>query len=284
MPVSRQRLCVNLVHVLFGVYIWETFTSFDFEWMLFYGKKKCRWPLVLYVLNRCCTCTALIVTLFVISNGQAHCREAFRAMDFLTHLALVLASLTLAIRALAVWSWNKMIMVSIVSFVVARLSVCIYHTLAIKINDVPGVGCVMPGQVDPSRTAIYIAAVVFDWAILSLTVYKLKMRMRAISLVPVNKCSCLRILLFKQGMIYFVLAFLTNLFVVILSNLHLDMNILLGAASCSAVVCSIAAGRLARWLYNNDCNQQLIISVNSLRTLPTAPLSRIKDNMDATLT
>ncbi len=36
----------KLVFVLFGVYVWELFTTCDFEWSLLSGRRRFRWPLV----------------------------------------------------------------------------------------------------------------------------------------------------------------------------------------------------------------------------------------------
>lgn len=36
----------KLVFSLFGVYLWELFVTWDFEWCLLTGRRKFRWPLV----------------------------------------------------------------------------------------------------------------------------------------------------------------------------------------------------------------------------------------------
>jgi hypothetical protein len=46
--LSLQRLDVflKLTFSLFGVYIWEFFVTWDFEWSLLIKRRKFRWPLV----------------------------------------------------------------------------------------------------------------------------------------------------------------------------------------------------------------------------------------------
>jgi hypothetical protein len=37
---------LKLIFALFGVYTWELFMTWDFEWSLLSGRRKFRWPLV----------------------------------------------------------------------------------------------------------------------------------------------------------------------------------------------------------------------------------------------
>ncbi|KAI9510316.1 hypothetical protein F5148DRAFT_1180575 [Russula earlei] len=41
----------NLIHVLFGLYLWEFCISFDFDHSFISGKRKYRWPLVTHSIS-----------------------------------------------------------------------------------------------------------------------------------------------------------------------------------------------------------------------------------------
>ncbi|KAG5654460.1 hypothetical protein H0H81_001959 [Sphagnurus paluster] len=44
--VKDSDIFSKLILALFGVYIWELFTTCDFEWSLMSGRRRFRWPLV----------------------------------------------------------------------------------------------------------------------------------------------------------------------------------------------------------------------------------------------
>ncbi|KIM46553.1 hypothetical protein M413DRAFT_65449, partial [Hebeloma cylindrosporum] len=51
---------VKLMHSVAAIYMYEWLISLDFEWDFISGKKRFRWPMIFYFLNRYCLLLALI--------------------------------------------------------------------------------------------------------------------------------------------------------------------------------------------------------------------------------
>ncbi|KAH9003685.1 hypothetical protein EDB86DRAFT_2826269 [Lactarius hatsudake] len=49
---GNEAALVNFLHCLDGVFLWEFFTTLDFEWDYITGRRKFRWTLLLYSLSR----------------------------------------------------------------------------------------------------------------------------------------------------------------------------------------------------------------------------------------
>jgi hypothetical protein len=43
---------VNFIHCVVGVFLWDFFTTLEFEWEYLAGRRKFQWTLVLYSLSR----------------------------------------------------------------------------------------------------------------------------------------------------------------------------------------------------------------------------------------
>ncbi|KAJ8089654.1 hypothetical protein PM082_014915 [Marasmius tenuissimus] len=242
----------KFLHVLFGVYIWEWATTLDFEWDFLSGRKKFRWPMIFYFYARYAVLVSFVAIIGVgTQNHPVNCDTVYAFVTIPGTTALGVDSLNLAIRTMAVWGNDR--------FVVGGLSVLLAGQFAAIVRSVPitvrgsyveGTGCVIISAQAEIFATLYIVTMVVDFVILSLTAYKTYVEYRY------NYHSGLIKLIFRDGLTYFVVVFLSNLFAVILSLLNLNPIMAVVADAPAAIFATIGACRLVRRLHRyTDASQ-----------------------------
>ncbi|KAF8887539.1 hypothetical protein BD779DRAFT_500497 [Infundibulicybe gibba] len=234
----------NFMHALLGLYIWEWFTSLDFDWQYISGKKKFRWPLIFYFLNRYCLLFALIgIAIALNITTEINCQGLYTFNQLFGNAAIGLASINLSLRTMAVWSQRWYIVIPLVAVILGHWSL-ILHGVLLKARWNPAIGNCEIIQTETQILSItFIYSMVFDLLVLSLTAWKL--------LYPATGRSRLVTLIFTDGLIYFAIAFLANLIATIfmLLNLNPVMSIIANvpAAIASTIVACRAVRRLTRY-------------------------------------
>ncbi|CAL1708517.1 unnamed protein product [Somion occarium] len=96
----------KLVHVTAGLYFWEFFTSLDFDWTFLTGKRRLKWPTVVYFLNRYCFLAALISLMYaqdITTTVQIDCRVVYDIVQVTGNMSVGLSSMTFALRTAAIY-------------------------------------------------------------------------------------------------------------------------------------------------------------------------------------
>ncbi|KAF9535170.1 hypothetical protein CPB83DRAFT_872986 [Crepidotus variabilis] len=257
----------KMAHVIFGVYLWEWLSSLPFEWDFVTGRKKIRWPLIFYLINRYSLLVFLVLQLTMFdapSDRPFNCGKIYQIGYLFGQVALVTASINLTVRTIAIWS-NIYVTAGLGLIVLANcvlVSVEIYYSTAMWI---PGIGCVpnAPYQVDMWLRASFIYSVAFNLLVLALNLYKLSVGMGSFGptqpqlyINPLKGTSRIAQLIFTQGLIYFFIAFLTDLVSIVFLTLKLNIAMSTIAVSPTLVISSIAACRSVRTLANFHHNNQ----------------------------
>lgn len=239
----------KLMHVLLGLYIWEWFTSLDFDWSYIRGKRQFRWPLVFYFLNRYCLLFALIgIAVALNVTTEIDCQGLYTFNQVFGNLAIGLASVNLSLRTIAVWSQKWFIWVPLVLVIMGHWSLLL-HGVLLKAAWIPEEGGCTITETDNKLLAVsFIYSMAFDFTVLLLTAWKLVIN------APSSKAmgrSRLVVLIFGDGLIYFIIAFMANLIATIfmLLNLNAVMSIIFNvpAAIASTIVATRAVRRLAKF-------------------------------------
>ncbi|KAH0580894.1 hypothetical protein J132_10763 [Termitomyces sp. J132] len=232
----------KFIHCLLGLYIWEWFTSLDFDWKYISGKKTFRWPLIFYFLNRYCLLFALIgIAIAMNVTTQINCQGLYTFNQCFGNAAIGLASINLSLRTMAVWSQKWYIVVPLILVILAHWSLLL-HGILLKASWIPGQGCVIVSTDNKLLAITFIYSMVFDLIVLCLTGYKL--------LSGPGKSSRLVSLIFKDGLIYFAIAFLANLIATIFMLLDLNAVMSIIANVPAAIASTIVACRAVRRLSN----------------------------------
>ncbi|KAH8829306.1 hypothetical protein DL96DRAFT_1597609 [Flagelloscypha sp. PMI_526] len=257
----------KFLHVLLGLYIWEWFTSLGFDWQFISGAKPFRWPLIFYFLNRYCLLFALIgITISLNVSTPIDCQSLYTFNQCVGNASIGLASINLSLRTMAVWSQKYYVVIPLVIVILGHWSFLL-HGILLKAQYFPGQGCVIT-QTDSKILAItFIYTMVFDFVVLCLTAYKL--------FLGSGQRSKLIELVFKDGLIYFVIAFLGNMLatVFMLLNLNPVMSIIANvpAAIASTIVACRAVRRLLQFTSTSGVERFASSTQGSTLAFRTSP-------------
>ncbi|KAF8068973.1 hypothetical protein FPV67DRAFT_1652344 [Lyophyllum atratum] len=232
----------KFMHTLLGLYIWEWFTSLDFDWQYISGKKTFRWPMIFYFLNRYCLLFALMgIAIALNVTTEIDCQGLYTFNQCFGNAAIGLASINLSLRTMAVWSQRWYIVVPLVGVILGHWSLLL-HGVLLKAAWVPGQGCVITSTDNNLLAITFIYSMVFDFVVLSLTAFKL--------LFGSRNSSRLVTLIFSDGLIYFAIAFVANLIATIFMLLNLNPVMSIIANVPAAIASTIVACRAVRRLSN----------------------------------
>ncbi|KAJ7588220.1 hypothetical protein C8J56DRAFT_1050280 [Mycena floridula] len=235
---------------VFGLYFWEWFITLDFDFAFICGRRKFKWPMIFYFYARYAFFAALVESIFVLNNGrQVNCQALYVTILLLKHSALWASSVSFC--RMMLWECSHRIMVIIVPLIAFHMvAVCLSSTLhlggmwseaklrcvALKVSHFGVFGV----------ASLYVYTVVLDFIILCLTSYKLLYgdgaRIR-IKRIPIS------MLLFRDGLVYFVVVFIVTLFPVVYLMLNPNAAMVIGVQVIAGTA-TIAAGRAVRRLYN----------------------------------
>ncbi|KAJ7588930.1 hypothetical protein C8J56DRAFT_1078182 [Mycena floridula] len=227
----------NVVAAVFGLFFWEWFITLDFDFGFICGRRKFKWPMIFYFYARYAFLAALVGTIFVANDSrQVNCQALSMTILLLKHSTLWASSVSLSIRTMTLWEYSRPIMIIILPLIAFQMAaVCVSSTWDLKVmwSEVASAqGRCIPLNISFFRIAVlYMYTVVLDFIVLCLT------------LIPIF------MLLFRDGLVYFILVFIVTLISVIwlivdhITAMAIGMHIVPGTAT-------IAAGRAVRHLYN----------------------------------
>lgn len=234
----------RFMHALLGLYIWEFFTSLPFDWAFISGKKKFRWPLIFYFAGRYFLLFALIgIAIALNVTKPVNCQALYTYNQVFGNAAIGLASINLSLRTMAVWSQAWYIVVPLVAVILGHWSLLL-HGILIKAAWIPGSGCAITNTDNKLLAATFFYSMAFDFSVLTLTAWKLAF--------PLNREKQSRIvqLIFHDGLIFFIIAFLANLLATIFMLLNLNAVMSIIANVPAAIASTIVACRAVRRLSN----------------------------------
>ncbi|KAH9956269.1 hypothetical protein BC827DRAFT_1139822 [Russula dissimulans] len=232
----------NLIHVLFGLYLWEFCVSFDFDQSFISGKRKYRWPLTFYFIGRYSLLAALIGIIIALNvRSELNCQSLYTFNQCMGNIAIGMASINLSLRTVAVWGQKWYIIAVLISISLGHWSLLL-HGILLTAAWIPGQGCVITSTDSKLLSATFIYSMVFDFTVLILTALKL--------VRPSGTKSRLVNMMFSDGLYYFIIAFLANLIATVFMTLNLNAVMSIIANVPAAIASTIAASRVVRRLAN----------------------------------
>ncbi|KAF9534927.1 hypothetical protein CPB83DRAFT_879195 [Crepidotus variabilis] len=174
-----------------------------------------------------------------------------RLVKALSNLSLGLASTNLAIRTLAVWDFNRCLLVMVIILIGGHWIFGLAQAWSYKASWIPGSGCVPRQSRFILSAALSIYSVCFDGLMLILNAYKLGFRTSPdlrVMVVATGRKRTLTSLVIFHGSSYFIISFLINLclIIVILLDLPVGAGSLVGVST--AVINTVTACRAVRSL------------------------------------
>ncbi|KAH9974539.1 hypothetical protein BGW80DRAFT_146035 [Lactifluus volemus] len=107
---------VKLWHAFGGIFLWEFFTTLDFEWNVIRGRRPYRWTIWIYSLTRISTLLVVILNMIAFDASRPiHCQLVVTFQLILAHLAVASASLLIMLRVIAIWNRNRTVLALAIS-------------------------------------------------------------------------------------------------------------------------------------------------------------------------
>ncbi|KAF8838785.1 hypothetical protein BDN67DRAFT_906753 [Paxillus ammoniavirescens] len=248
--VTDSLIFTKLLHALMGLYAWEFIMSLDFEWAILTGKKRFRWPLIFYFAGRYLMLFAMIGALIGVDTPvEIDCQALYVFNQLAGNAAVGLASINLSLRTIAVWSKNKWIINILVLIILGHWAI-ILQSIPLSATWVPGVGCSIAESNPTIPAATFIYSMCFDFVVLCLTAYKLAWNPRRTGSSALH--TKLVRMIFTDGLVYFIIAFLANLTAAIFMILDLNAVMSVFFNPPAAIAATIVSSWAVRRLYNFD--------------------------------
>ncbi|KAH8119016.1 hypothetical protein DFH11DRAFT_1562450 [Phellopilus nigrolimitatus] len=199
--------CLNLL--LTGMYIWEMLLTMPFDLSFLTGKRQLRWALAPYFVCRYSQLGSLIsFQIMTLNKSPINCQALAIMLILQGNLAIGCVSLCLAIRTIAIWMQKKVIL-AILGLAGLVQWALIFRDIAIRRAhwDDQTRACVIGSEFPTDLLLIYFPSMAFDLLVLVLS---------TIGLFGEGSIrSQLQKMLFRQGLLYFLAAFTSNLIPVI---------------------------------------------------------------------
>ncbi|KAJ7598061.1 hypothetical protein C8J56DRAFT_883359 [Mycena floridula] len=207
----------KFLHSLLGIFAWEWLVSLDFELAFLFGKRRFGWPMVFYFYGRYAMLGGLVGFVFILDvKNEINCQAAYTALQVIGNTALGVASINLSIRTMAVWSYHRYVVGTLIILILGHFGIILRSVFNSKSTWVDGAGCVTSQVQSTIFAAMYIYTMVLDLIILVLTAYKLGYQENG------RYRTAISTLLFRDGLFYFVVAFVGNLIAVVFSLVNLN--------------------------------------------------------------
>ncbi|KIK46563.1 hypothetical protein CY34DRAFT_390158 [Suillus luteus UH-Slu-Lm8-n1] len=243
-----SMIFLKFMHALLGLYLWEFCISLDFDWAVMTGKTRFRWPLIFYFAGRYLLLFALIgIAIALDTPSEINCQALYAFNQLAGNAAVGIASINLSFRTIAIWSQNIWLVILLVLAIIGHWSLILQGILLTAVWR-PGVGCTITYSNTTILAATFIYSMCFDFVVLCLSAYKLAwMPMRSGTNGAPTRLSRM---LFSDGLIFFFIAFGSN--VIATTMMVLDLNAIMSVIFNvpAAIASTIVASRVVRRLTN----------------------------------
>ncbi|KAH9958708.1 hypothetical protein BC827DRAFT_546707 [Russula dissimulans] len=238
--ISRDFLVmVKLWHTLDGLYIWEFFTTLNYEWSIIRGNRPYRWTIWVYSYTRVSTLLTLIVHMISFNTSRRiNCQLTITSEIIFANTATASASLLIVLRVIAVWNKNKIIYLISMSAWIANAS-CLIHDI-VRLRGVWSTVlnvCMVPNAVDSKLNLM--VSLCTDTVLLLIMIFGL---FRLFS--DHRGASSLGRLLWTQGLVWLLLATFAYTLPVIFFWLNLNVPFNLMFQTPALVILSTSATRM----------------------------------------
>ncbi|KAF9482278.1 hypothetical protein BDN70DRAFT_875194 [Pholiota conissans] len=265
---------VKLMHSLLGLYAYEWFISLDFEWDFITGRKKFRWPMIFYFANRYLLLFAMIgIAISFDMTTEFNCQTLYTFNQLAGDAAIGLASINLSIRTMAIWNLNKYVVGGLILIILGHWSL-ILQGVQLTAVWVDGAGCQIIKTNNKILAAIFIYSMCFDLTVLLLNLYKLLGKGAGVASNLTSRSRLVH-MIFADGLIFFIVAFLANLIATVFMILSLNsiMSVIFNVPA--AVASTIVACRAVRRLTNFTSAGAELYGGTTSNQHPTSQTSRM---------
>ncbi|KAH9974570.1 hypothetical protein BGW80DRAFT_1559605 [Lactifluus volemus] len=242
--VQEMWAVVMLWHAFCGIFLWEFFTTLDFEWSVIRGNRPYRWTIWIYSLTRIATLMAVILQIVQLNvYTPINCQLWIIFELVFGYFGLACASLLLTIRVIAIWNRNKIILALSTTVWITNVAFLIQGVARIRSVWIPEERCTLPNSDTTKLNAIAMLAT-DTMLLLMMLAGLLHLRLQGGGMFSLGD------FLWKQGLIWFLLAAVAEIppTVFLILDLNAALNDMFQIPAL--IVLIIAATRMYRSLIN----------------------------------
>jgi hypothetical protein len=239
----------NLGHVCAGAYVLDICVAFlDYDWAIITRKRPWRHTMILYFLCKYTMFFAIIGMLIALNTTtKIDCQALYTFNQFFGSSAIGTASTLLMFRTIAIWNKNWFVMIPLILISLGHWSILMYSVTSVHSAFVPELKtCVVLSTGNQHKNLalnlVYLYTMFVDLTVLVIS---------TIGLLLTPGRSSLWKLLFKDGIIFFITAFIANALAatVLLLDLNPAMNLMFSipAACLTAGAAARSYIRLSNW-------------------------------------
>jgi len=246
----------KLWHTIDGLYIWEFFTTLDYEWCVIRGRRPYRWTIWVYSLTRVATLLAVILNMIGLDvTNPINCHVWVTFELIFAYTAFAAASLLIVIRTIAIWNRNKIIFFIAMSVWWTNVSFLIQGIVRLRSSWEPAQGtgtcAVLNTEISKANIVTTLCTDIILLVIMLVGLFRLRLQ--------VSNPSSLGRLLWTQGIIWILLAAVAEVPAAVFICLNLNDPLNLMFQTPAMVTMSIAATRMYRSLIDfssSDISQE----------------------------
>jgi len=240
---TNMLALVKVWHAVDGIFLWEIFTTLDYEWSVIRGRRPYRWTIWVYSLTRIAGLMSVILNLVGMSaSAPLNCQLWISFQLFFCYTSGAAGSLLIVLRIIAIWNRNRFVMMTSLGLFGTNVAFYIQSVARIRVKwDDAKLACV--NENTRINTLNLIVTVVTDISLLILMlVGLLRMRYHAGSKFGLSQ------LLWNQGLLWLLLATAAEVppAVFILLNLNDQLNVIFQQPAL--IIMAIAGTRMHRSL------------------------------------
>ncbi|KAH9984722.1 hypothetical protein BJV77DRAFT_164879 [Russula vinacea] len=273
---------VKLWHLTDGVFIWEFLSNLDYEWDVIRGRRPYRWTIWVYSVSRWTTLMAVILNIVGFdATTKINCQVWITFFAFFAYLAFITASLLIVLRVIVIWNRAKIIFAIAMGMWMTDISLFISGLIRLRAEWSPQANTCILVNFDSTKSTVIVSCVSDIGLLLVMLIGLLRLRLDR------DGAFVLGSFLWKQGLIWFLIATVSEIpsLVLVLLNLNVPLDLLTQIPS--TVIATIAATRMYRSLVNFgssdislESSRRTRRSVSELRVRSgPIPLSRMEGSV-----
>lgn len=227
--VASYQVFMSVSQVSIGAYIWEAVSSVGFEWSLLTGKRAFKWPMLIYFYCKWMLVFAFIGMLIALNiKSEINCQALYNFNQFAGNSSLGASSTLLMLRSIAIWQRNRYVTIGFLIVGAGLWGVQMHGVTTVRATwDHTQNTCSVDSVTGPYLTLVYLYTMFTDLVVLLVT-------LAGLSWSPGR--SGLWRMLWEQGIMFFLVAFVANLLpaVMLLVNLNPVINLMFSIPAIAA--------------------------------------------------
>jgi len=118
-----------------GIFLWEFFTTLDYEFDIIRGHRPYRWSIWIYSITRAATLMAIILNLIDLNTmTPINCQIWLTFELIFAYLGLAAASLLIVLRVIAIWNKGRIIVATATTLWVTNIVIMIQGIVRLRSN------------------------------------------------------------------------------------------------------------------------------------------------------